>query len=96
MIIVKYIAAKTIFWDISPFLSTLLPAIGFYFLARYLENVRIFGLTGGIATGKSTLVKQIKDNLQISIIDCDEISRKLTAKNKLGYHLAVKLLKDKA
>jgi dephospho-CoA kinase len=47
-----------------------------FFVGRKLKNVRLIGLTGGIATGKSTLVKQIKKNLEkLKIIDCDEIAK---------------------
>lgn len=50
--------------------------------------MRIFGLTGGIATGKSTLVKLVRKNLEIvQIIDCDEIGRTLALKGQKGYQL---------
>lgn len=48
-----------------------MPAICFYFATTRLEKVRVFGLTGGIATGKSTLIKLIKANLDLAVIDCD-------------------------
>jgi dephospho-CoA kinase len=45
------------------------------------EKVRILGITGSIATGKSTLTRLIRDNYKdMDIIDCDEISRKLRKK----------------
>jgi len=47
-----------------------------FFIGRRLQKVRIFGLTGGIATGKSTLGRQMKKNLpKLKIIDCDEITK---------------------
>ena len=59
--------------------------------------MRIFGLTGGIATGKSTLVRLVKANLDnVTIIDCDEISRKLSEKGKAGYKLIINLLGDRS
>lgn len=67
-----------------------------YFLSSRLECIRVIGLTGGIACGKSTLVRLIKSNLEnVDIIDCDEISRKLSDKGNKGYKLIVKLLGDK-
>lgn len=44
------------------------------------KKIKIIGLTGGIGSGKST-VSRLFQNLGISIIDADEISRKLTADN---------------
>lgn len=93
----QYILAQFVFRSISPFFSTLLPAIIIFLMSRRLENVRILGLTGGISTGKSTLVRLIKANLNnVTIIDCDEISRKLSEKGQSGYSLIVSLLGDRA
>lgn len=41
---------------------------------------RIIGITGGIASGKSTVVSYLQD-LGATIVDADEISRSLTVKN---------------
>ena len=66
-------------------------------MSQRFETVRIFGLTGGIATGKSTLVRLVKANLDsVTIIDCDEISRKLSEKDKAGYKLILNLLGDRS
>jgi dephospho-CoA kinase len=47
-----------------------------YLIGRKLKMIRIFGLTGGIATGKSTLVKMMMKNLpKLVLIDCDKITR---------------------
>jgi dephospho-CoA kinase len=43
--------------------------------------VRIIGVTGCIATGKSTLTKLIHQNYhKIDIIDCDEINKNIRKK----------------
>lgn len=65
-------------------------------MTNRLENVRIFGVTGGIASGKSTLIRMIKDNLMVQIIDCDEISRKINQKGGSGYKAILKLLGENA
>lgn len=55
------------------------------------------GITGSIATGKSTLTRLIRDNYkEMDIIDCDEISRKLRKRGQPGYKLIVKMLGNKA
>lgn len=46
------------------------------------------GLTGGIATGKST-VKRMLDELNIAVIDADQISHELTQKGAEGYEKIV-------
>jgi|688.fasta_scaffold1713862_1 dephospho-CoA kinase len=48
-----------------------------YFAGRKIEGLRIFGLTGGIASGKSTLATLMADKLneELLIIDCDKITR---------------------
>jgi dephospho-CoA kinase len=56
--------------------------------------VIIIGLTGGIACGKSTLVKGLKDNLELKIIDCDEISRSVSLPGHGGYNYIMKILGD--
>jgi hypothetical protein len=72
----KFGLAKTIFYDINPFLTTLLPCIAIYLIGRKLKVIRIFGLTGGIATGKSTLVQMMIKNLpKLVVVDCDKITR---------------------
>lgn len=66
-----------------------------YIINRVLGDVVIVGLTGGIACGKSTLVKGFKDNLEISVIDCDEISRSISLPGHKGYEFILRLLGDK-
>lgn len=89
-------AAQSVFQDVSPVFSTLAPCLLIYYLGTKLENVRIVGLTGGIATGKSTLVNAIEAKLKLRMIDCDEISRMLSRKGKSGYRLMLRLLGDRA
>lgn len=63
--------------ELNPFLTMLLPCLTIYFLGKKLQTVRILGLTGGIATGKSTLVSKMIESLndEIYVIDCDKINR---------------------
>eukprot|EP00825_Cyclidium_porcatum_P035446 TRINITY_DN3717_c0_g1_i2.p2 TRINITY_DN3717_c0_g1~~TRINITY_DN3717_c0_g1_i2.p2 ORF type:complete len:218 (-),score=44.92 TRINITY_DN3717_c0_g1_i2:100-753(-) len=51
---------------------------------------QIIGLTGGIATGKSTVVNYFLSNLPIKVIDCDVISRKLVEVGSKQYQEIVK------
>lgn len=85
------------FDSINPFLTTLLPCLVIYFLGRKIKSVRIFGLTGTIAAGKSTLIKMMQDSLhsELHIIDCDKISKELSYKGNAGYKLMLSLLGDK-
>lgn len=75
----------------------LLPCLTIYFLGRKLQTVRIMGLTGGIASGKSTLVQKMKENLndEIYVIDCDAINKELSAKGNPGFQLILSMLADK-
>jgi len=49
-----------------------------------MKDSLIIGLTGGIASGKSTVCKFFS-NLSIPIIDADQISHDLTKINGLAY-----------
>ena len=49
------------------------------------ENQRRIGLTGGIASGKSTITEYIKRHKNFPILDADKISRKLIKPNTIGY-----------
>ena len=49
------------------------------------NNQRRIGLTGGIATGKSTISKYIRENKRIPTIDADNLSRELIEPNTIGY-----------
>ena len=63
-----------------------------YILNRTLGDVVIIGITGGIACGKSTLVKGLRENLELTLIDCDEISRSIRLPGNKGYEFIRKLL----
>ena len=45
--------------------------------------MRVFGLTGGIASGKSTVAKRVRER-GIPVIDADEISREVVARGSAG------------
>ena len=53
----------------------------------------IIGLTGGIASGKSTVSAYLKQN-NIPVIDCDEESRHVLDKGTNGYKLALELFSE--
>ncbi len=48
-----------------------------------------YGLTGGIATGKSTVARLLQGR-GFPVIDADQIAHQLTEKNQLGYNQIVK------
>ena len=87
--------ANFVFKGINPLMTTLFPCLLIYFIGSRLQKLRIFGLTGGIACGKSTLVKQMVENIgnELAIIDCDKINSDLREKGRAGYDLILSLLK---
>ena len=52
---------------------------------KLINDQRRIGLTGGIACGKSTISKYIKEHKKIPIFDADNISRELINPNTIGY-----------
>ncbi len=55
--------------------------------------MNIVGLTGGIATGKST-VSHFLESLEIPIIDADLINKQLLLPKNIGYKAVLKLFPD--
>ena len=49
------------------------------------NNQRRIGLTGGIASGKSTITNYIRKNKRIPILDADNLSKELIMPNTIGY-----------
>ena len=49
------------------------------------NNQRRIGLTGGIASGKTTITNYIRKHKKIPILDADKLSRELTKPNTYGY-----------
>ena len=49
------------------------------------NNQRRIGLTGGIASGKSTITNYIRQHKNIPILDADNLSRELIKPNTYGY-----------
>ena len=49
------------------------------------NNQRRIGLTGGIASGKTTITNYIRKHKNIPIIDADHLSRELIKPNTYGY-----------
>ena len=46
--------------------------------------MKTIGLTGGIASGKSTVAQILREDLNITVIDADQVSRDVTAKGTPG------------
>ena len=47
------------------------------------------GLTGGVASGKSTITNLFHDQYQIDVIDADKIAHNLLVKHSSCYHEVV-------
>ncbi|MTI66721.1 MAG: dephospho-CoA kinase [Firmicutes bacterium] len=54
-----------------------------------MKQNKVIGLTGGIASGKSTVSKYLKSN-DYPVVDADEISREVVEVNKPAYKKIVK------
>ncbi len=54
-------------------------------LHKLKNNQRRIGLTGGIASGKSTITNFIRKHKNIPILDADNLSRELIKPNTYGY-----------
>ena len=54
-------------------------------LQKLTTNQRRIGLTGGIASGKSTIADYIREHKKIPILDADQLSRELIKPNTIGY-----------
>lgn len=53
----------------------------------------IVGLTGGIATGKSTVSKRLKEKYELPVVDADLIARQVVEPGKPAYNAIVKYFK---
>ena len=54
-------------------------------LQKSKNNQRRIGLTGGIASGKTTITNYIKKHKNIPILDADHLSKELIKPNTYGY-----------
>jgi len=54
-------------------------------LQKLKNNQRRIGLTGGIASGKTTITNYIRKHKDIPILDADNLSRELIKPNTYGY-----------
>ena len=54
-------------------------------IQKFKNNQRRIGLTGGIASGKTTITNYIKKHKKIPILDADNLSRELIKPNTYGY-----------
>ncbi len=53
------------------------------------QNYRVFGLTGGVASGKSTVARFFRDQ-GFSVIDADELTHSLSQPGGLGYEAIIR------
>jgi dephospho-CoA kinase len=58
-------------------------------LQKLQNNQRRIGLTGGIASGKTTITNYIRKHKNIPILDADVLSRELIKPNTYGYERIV-------
>ena len=61
---------------------------------KLIKTQRRIGLTGGIASGKSTIADYIRTQKKIPILDADKISRELIEPNTIGYKKIVEYFGD--
>jgi len=54
-------------------------------LQKLINNQRRIGLTGGIASGKSTIANYIREHKKILVLDADDLSKELIKPNTIGY-----------
>jgi len=54
-------------------------------IQKLKNNQRRIGLTGGIASGKTTITNYIRKHKNIPILDADKLSRELIRPNTYGY-----------
>lgn len=55
----------------------------------------IVGLTGGIAAGKSTVSRRLKEKHKLPIIDADQIAREIVEPGQYAYKKIISYFKDK-
>ena len=55
-------------------------------IQKLKNNQRRIGLTGGIASGKTTITNYIREHKNIPIIDADNLSKELIKPNTYGYN----------
>lgn len=58
------------------------------------HNMLIVGLTGGIATGKSTVSTTLKDKYNISVIDADVIAKEVVNPGRKAYQRIIETFGD--
>ena len=64
-------------------------------LQKSKNNQRRIGLTGGIASGKTTISNYIRKHKNIPILDADHFSRELINPNTYGYKKILDYLETK-
>ena len=52
---------------------------------KLINNQRRIGLTGGIASGKSTITNYIRTHKRIPILDADNLAKEIIKPNTMGY-----------
>ncbi|MGN0204978.1 MAG: dephospho-CoA kinase [Coprococcus sp.] len=53
------------------------------------EDMKVYGITGGAGTGKSEVIRMLRDDFSGYVIMADEVARELTMKGNISYRLIV-------
>ena len=65
-----------------------------HLLLRIAGDMRLIGLTGGIATGKTSVRKLFQEQFKVAVIDADVIARQVVEPGTPGYRRIVKQFGD--
>ena len=53
------------------------------------EDMKVYGITGGAGTGKSEVIRMLRDDFNGYVIMADDVARELTMKGNISYRLIV-------
>lgn len=80
-----------VFGEIGYTFTLIISSSTMMFVIYYFRNLSVWGITGGIACGKSTVSKIIKEVFNIPIIDADQLAREVVEPGKFAYSRIVSL-----
>ena len=82
----------SIVFNILPYYSLqILHTLLLVLVISQFSNKQIVGLTGGIACGKTTATKIIRESLKMDVIDCDILARNVVKPGRPAYQQIVKI-----